>query len=512
MDRRKFLQTGAALVAGTMLSRSIHATENRTTGTFQPEKIILPGTPLWQWSASELAHGIRAGDISSYEAVSSCFSRIDQVNPKLNAIVVLIREKALKNARLADKIRGQGKTLPPLHGVPISVKCNVDVSGEVNSSGGVRTLMNNVAKENSPEIQSMVNAGAIIVGLSNCPEFAFRWFTENPSYGRTLNPRNAEITPGGSSGGAASSVAAGMVPIGHGNDIAGSVRYPAYVCGVVGMRPTAGRVASYNASSHGGKSFAGQFIAMQGPLTRTVADNRLALQAMSGGSYLDPNWVNVPLNSPGDVPEVVGMVTELEGVNLSPDVIQSVKKAGMWLSKAGYEVVEIQLPDFQKAMDTWLRIVMTEMKALSLWEKIQQDGSPEVINAVRGMLSGTPETSMAQYMMAIATRDDIRRSWGKMFSRYPAVIMPVSAQPPMYWGSDQKGDEAMRHMLNVQSPLMAVAVTGFPAISVPTGLDRNKLPEGVQIIADSFREDICYNVASVIERAAGMPDAFGLGI
>ncbi len=169
-----------------------------------------------------------------------------------------------------------------LHGVPVTIKVNVDTAGHATTDGIV-AAKDNIAETDSPLVAHMRAAGAVIVGRSNTPAFSLRWFTDNDLHGRTLNPFDAKVTPGGSSGGAAAAVATGMGAIAHGNDYGGSVRYPAWACGVVGLRATVGRVPGYKASAPS-RIISNQMMSVQGPLTRSVADARLALQVMAQGS------------------------------------------------------------------------------------------------------------------------------------------------------------------------------------------------------------------------------------
>src|SRR4029079_7084193 len=183
---------------------------------------------LWRWGAVELARAIRAREISSREAVGSCLARIEAVNPRINAIVDLMADEAL---RAADKADAAPDKTGGLHGVPVTLKINVDVAGRPTTNG-VMAFNDKIPTEESPCVIQWRNAGAIFVGRTNVPAFSTRYFTDNALHGRTLNPWDPKRTPGGSSGGAAAAVATGMGAIAHGNDRAGSVRYPSYACGV----------------------------------------------------------------------------------------------------------------------------------------------------------------------------------------------------------------------------------------------------------------------------------------
>ncbi|MGQ0655993.1 MAG: amidase family protein, partial [Betaproteobacteria bacterium] len=199
---------------------------------------------LWRWEAVELARAIRAREISSREAVESCLARIAAVNPRINAIVDLMAEEALEAASKADAAVKAGGALGPLHGVPVTLKINVDVAGRATTNGVV-AFKDKIADAESPPVIRWRKAGAIFVGRTNVPAFSTRYFTDCALHGRTLNPWDAKRTPGGSSGGAAAAVATGMGALAHGNDRAGSIRYPSYACGVYGLRPSLGRIATF---------------------------------------------------------------------------------------------------------------------------------------------------------------------------------------------------------------------------------------------------------------------------
>ena len=243
---------------------------------------------LWRLGAVDLADLIQRREVSAREATQSVLARVAEVNPRINALPFVMAEAALAAADAADAAMARGDALGPLHGVPVTVKINIDVAG-MATTDGAQALEGNIASADPPLVTALREAGAILVGRSNAPAFSLRWFSDNDLHGRTLNPFDAGVTPGGSSGGAAAAVATGMGAIAHGNDYGGSVRYPAWACGVVGLRSTVGRIPSYKASAPH-RILSNQQMSVQGPLTRTVADARLALRVMSRGSALDPQW------------------------------------------------------------------------------------------------------------------------------------------------------------------------------------------------------------------------------
>lgn len=275
------------------------------------------GDAIWRWSATQIAHGIRAGEISCVEVLDSFYRRIDDVNPSLNAIVYMDRERAMQEAREADRLRSRNPAaLGPLHGVPVSIKLNADVSGQATSNG-VTAWKDRIAPADSAVVSNLRRAGALIVGRTNVPPFSFRWFTENPMHGRTLNPWRPDITSGGSSGGAAVSAAAGMCALAHGTDIAGSIRYPAYVCGVAGLKPTPGRIPALNPTVE--RRFMGlQLFSSQGLLARRVEDVELGLRSMARDGHMDPTWTDVRLDFDDDTQPVrVALVDSVPGARIA---------------------------------------------------------------------------------------------------------------------------------------------------------------------------------------------------
>src|SRR6202020_2459861 len=240
----------------------------------------------WRLPAHELAGLVTLKKVSAKEAATSALARLDAVNPAINAVVDHRPEDVLAQAAAIDAAIARGEAAGPLAGVPVTVKVNIDQAGFANTNG-LKLQRDVIAATNSPVIDNLRKAGAIILGRTNCPAFSYRWFTTNQIHGDTKNPRDPSITPGGSSGGAGAAVAAGIGHIAHGTDIAGSIRYPAYVNGVHGLRPTVGRVAAFNAALPE-RPIGPQISAVSGPLARTIGDLRIALAAMSAPDMRDP--------------------------------------------------------------------------------------------------------------------------------------------------------------------------------------------------------------------------------
>ena len=452
---------------------------------------------LWRWSACALAAGIRGGAVRSRDAVQSCLARVQAVNPTLNAVVEVLADQALAAADAADAAVRRGEPLGPLHGVPVTVKVNVDQAGSATTNGVV-AFKDMIASEDSPVVANLRRAGAVLIGRTNTPAFSYRWFTENDLHGRTLNPWSRSHTPGGSSGGASAAVAAGMGPIAHGNDLAGSVRYPAYCTGVVGLRPSLGRVPAFMPSASEERSLTPQLMSVQGPLARTVADVRLALAAMSAADVRDPWWVPAPLV--GEAPQRpirVALSVDCHGSPADPQVVAALRQAAAWLADAGYVVDEVALPDMGEAAALWDLLAQGEARVF-MKDAIERLGDEGIRRAFGFMIAGTPGFTTEEFMRALARRSTLVRRWQQFMQTYPLVLCPVSGEPPFPWGLDTDSAQTMARVLRAQESQFAVPLLGLPAVSVPTGM-AGPVPIGVQLIGRRFREDMVLDAAEVIE-------------
>lgn len=460
---------------------------------------------LWQWTATEMASAVATGVVSSREIVESCLERIDEVNPHLNALVEVRPEEALSLADDADRRRVAGEQLGPLHGVPVSIKINSDQAGYATTQGVV-AFKDAVATEDSPHVASLRRAGAVLMGRSNSPAFAYRWFTNNDLHGRTLNPWDDSRTPGGSSGGASSAVASGMVPIAGGNDIGGSVRYPAYACGVVGLRPTAGRVAQTYHPDDVDASLSVQTMLVQGPLARSVADVRLTMSALNDFSPRDPAFVpGARVAAKPRHPLRVGLVRDL-GVAESTDAVNAaLDQAAYWLQDLGYIVEEIELPVLREAYKLWYLLAMEEFRlAMPLVEEVGDEGMQKAAAhyyAVAAEWWGD-KPDLETFIKGYSRRGTLIRELAMILETYPIIILPVSAEQAFEQDADIESVEGMRRLMNAQASMMAIPVLGFPAMSVPTGIV-DGLPTGVQLLGRRFDEDTLLDAATIIEARAG---------
>ena len=263
--------------------------------------------------ASELAGMIAAGRVTSTEVVEAHLSRIEEVNPDLNAVTVSLADEARAAAAQVDRSIAAGEPLSPLAGVPFTIKENIDVAGSA-TTWGVAALAGQIASADAPIVARLREAGAIPLARTNLPDFAFRWDTDSGRAGRTRNPWDATRTPGGSSGGEAVALATGMTPLGLGNDFGGSLRVPSQMCGTVAMRSTQGRIADAAVTEPSAPLWI-QLFNSQGPMARRVEDLRLALGIISAPDVRDPRWVPAPLQgSAVDGPVRVAVVRDRHGV------------------------------------------------------------------------------------------------------------------------------------------------------------------------------------------------------
>lgn len=380
---------------------------------------------LWRLSAGETAATVRAGDATAREVAEAALARIDAVNPKINAVVHRMDEESLAAADAVDAARAAGAPLGPLAGVPVTVKVNVDQKGHPTTNG-VRIQQDLVAKEDNPVVANLRRAGAVIVGRTNTPAFSLRWFTRNSLHGATRNPRNAALTPGGSSGGAASATAAGIGAIGHGTDIAGSVRYPAYACGLQGLRPGMERVPAWNPSSPD-RHIGAQLMAVSGPLARSMADLRLAFEAMIQPDSRDPWHRPAPVET-GAIPKRAALCVAPEGMATTPSVEAALRDAASRLKDAGWQVEEVESPPLREPARLQFLLWLAEMRRGG--DTVAKENDPDAVRYYAEMRKISPAPDLNAFLDALQARLGLIRQWRAFLARYPVLICPVSAEPP----------------------------------------------------------------------------------
>ena len=463
----------------------------------------MSGGAIWQWSAVDTAAAIKVKRVSAEEVARAHIDRLHAANPALNAVVIDLTDQALETAKACDRAQAAGAELGALHGVPVTIKINIDVEGQANSNGVV-ALAHMIAPSDSPVAANLKAAGAVILGLTNTPEFSLRTFTDNPLHGLTLNPWDKTVTPGGSSGGAGAAVAAGIGAIAHGNDIGGSLRGPAHCNGVSTIKATQGRMPAFNPSAAAERPLMAQLMSTQGPLAREVADVRLGLQVMSRRDPRD-NWqVPAPLAGPPIAPPIKVAVAPIPAdMQTDPQVMALIGQAARHLADAGYEVCEVETPDISAAWTLWADLIITEIETLQ-GGPMRQMASPDFLQAIESFIRLATILDGPGYMAAIAQRSRIIRDWVMFLERYPLILTPVSVRPPWPVNADLGGDAAVREIFwNDFRFTSAISVLGLPAAATPVGLVRG-LPVGVQIIGQRFREDLCLDAAQAIEDRVGV--------
>lgn len=458
-------------------------------------------TQAWRLSAAELADCIRTRKISAREAAQSALDRLAAVNPAINAVVDCRPEEVLAQADEVDAALARGEQPGMLAGVPVTVKVNIDQAGHATTNG-VTLQRDLIATSNSPVVDNLRKAGAVILGRTNTPAFSYRWFTSNLLHGATRNPRDARLTPGGSSGGAAAAVASGIGHLAHGTDIAGSIRYPAYACGVHGLRPTLGRVPAYNASLPE-RAIGPQLTAVSGPIGRTVRDLRLGLAAMSAADARDPWWVPAPLEGL-PLPRVAALCVRPDGLQVQPEVESALHDAARRLRERGWRVDEIDaLPPLKEAADLqitmWLADGHAAMEAAAI-----RENDPGALTALAGHKARAAALDLAEFSRTLTRRATLLRMWQQFLIDYPLLLLPVSAELPFPDGLDLQGEAAYARVWAAQMTQIGLPFLGLPALSVCTGMHGTS-PVGVQLVAARYREDICLLAGEAIEQGGVAP-------
>src|SRR3982075_3232928 len=392
---------------------------------------------LWRLQAKDIAALIRSKKVSAKEAASAALARLDAVNPSINAVAEHRPADVLAQAGAIDAAIARNEDIGPLAGVPVTVKVNIDQEGFATTNG-LKLQRDVIARTNNPVVDNLRKAGAVILGRTNCPAFSYRWFTTNLIHGDTKNPRDPGITPGGSSGGAGAAFAAGIGHIAHGTDIAGSIRYPAYACGVHGLRPTVGRIAAFNASLPE-RTIGPQISAVSGPLARTIGDLRIALKAMSGKDMRDPWWVPAPLEGP-DMPKRAALCLRPDGLETVAEVKAAVADAGKRLQRAGWTVGEMRTtPPLREAADLQTRLWLGDSYQTQL-DAAEREGDPGALACLRGNKTKVFPFDAAAFSKALTRRATLTRQWLQFFETYSVLLLPVSAELPFPDGLDRRDD------------------------------------------------------------------------
>lgn len=506
IDRRSFMKSTLAGGAGVLLAASMGDFAWGKAGSDEE----LAGLPLQQ-----LEGMIRRGEVTSKKLVQVYLDRIAKYDgPKgLNAYLTVAAETAMKEAEQLDKLAEEKKFKGPLHGMPIALKDNLDTK-DLKTTGGSKILAQWKPKQDAYVVEKLKNAGAIVLGKTNLHEFAFGITTNNTNYGPTRNPYNKTRIPGGSSGGSAAAASASLCAAAIGTDTGGSVRIPAALCGVVGLKPTLGRVG------RGGMMYLSFTRDVIGSITRTVADSAVLLGAISGQDPRDPESSSKPAPDylaflkEGIKGKVFGVPKKLFFENIHPDTQKAMDDAFKALNDLGGILKEVEVKNMEIATPTGFNIVLAEciyhledyLKAFdpeATIEKYAEQFGPDV----KPPIVGSKAKPVPGFVYAKSVREDRNKmiaGFRAAMSRADALLMPTTPLPACKIGDDmetellgKKVDTFLTFIRNCDP----VSVVGYPAITVPAGYSKEGLPIGLQIVTKPWEEGKLIGIAHHFEQA-----------
>ena len=450
-------------------------------------------------SINDLSERIRKKEMSPVEVINFFLERIERAQAKFNPFITILDHEARKAARQAEDEIVKGRYLGPLHGIPFAAKDLFFTAG-IKTTCGSRILADFVPEENGTVISRLMEAGAILIGKTNMHEFAFGATNLNPHYGNVRNPWNPECMTGGSSGGSAAAIATGCALLALGTDTGGSIRIPAALCGIAGIKPTFGRVSKY------GVYPLCWSLDHPGPMTRTVADTAIALGCMAGYDPKDPYTRQVPVDNylsclTGDIRGVrVGVPDTFYFEAIDPEVKAGVEAAINALEELGAAVMPIHIPDLERAATATLMILSAE--AAACLEKFHRTRSKDFGSDVKGRLDIGALHLATHYLKAQRIRRGVQENFARAFMQVDVLATPgVSITAP------RLDDATIR--LNDQDVPVGAALThctriyniaGLPSVSVPVGLSKAELPIGMQIAGRPFDEATILRVAAAYER------------
>ncbi|WP_170764173.1 amidase family protein [Ruegeria lacuscaerulensis] len=462
-------------------------------------------TDIWRLSATELTALTHSGELSAEDVVQDAITRMHQVNPNLNAVVEDLSDEALERARNLDKAKAQGTAIGPLHGVPVTIKINVDQKGHATSNGVV-ALKDVIAPDDAPVVRNLQNAGAIVIGRTNTPEFSFRADTDNPLHGRTHNPWGRHISPGGSSGGAGAAVMSGIGALAHGNDIGGSLRFPAAANGAVTVKPGLGRVPAWNPSQQTERGILAQSMSVQGLITRSAADLHRSMPSLIAEDPRDPFHVPIPWRGENmEGPVKVAFTKNTFGYALHPEVEKALDSARDALVDAGYLLEEIDPPDVFECGRSGYRALMGEVLTLMKGD-IEAAGSQTIRDIFEVYFQEFPPILETELIRMLAKRSHFAREWSLFMDDYPLVLSPFLPQPFFKPDRDTEGAEGVHEVLGCAVYSYAMNFLGLPAACVPArlaDLPNGPQPINIQIAARRWREDMAVDAAAAIEARVG---------
>ncbi len=458
---------------------------------------------LLEKSAGEVSAQVRSRAISAVEVTQGALDRIEALNPQLRAFITVMTKQAQAEAAAVDRLIASGRDLP-LAGVPIAIKDSFDVAG-VPTTAGSKILANSRPQADAESVKRLRDAGCVVVGKSSLHEFAYGFTSRNPHYGDCRNPWDPARIPGGSSGGNAVALATGMVLGAIGGDTGGSIRLPAALCGVVGLKVTYGLV-----SRHGGVPLSWS-IDTVGPMARTVADAARLLQAMAGYDAKDSACSRLP------VPDYLAdLGRDLKGVRigiphqgffepLDPEVGTAMQDSLEALKLAGAELVDVDWPSLEPVVGAHRSVLFAEASAAH--EKMIRFQAAELSDDVRPLLQAGLFLTSGQYLAAQQARRKVIEQYRGLWSRFDLLVTPTSPIPAPEIGAtttrlDDREVPLVRAFLDLTLPFN---LTGQPALALPCGFTRAGLPIGLQLVGRPFAERLLLQAGAAFEAARGLP-------
>ncbi len=456
---------------------------------------IMKADQLVQLTIAEAARSFQAGELSPVELTRACLERIETLQPKLNAFVTLLPEPAMADARAAEERLGRGKRLGPLDGVPFAIKDLYETKG-IRTTAGSKILADYVPAEDATCIRRLREQGVVLLGKLNMHEWAFGVTNVVSHFGPTHNPWALDRITGGSSGGSGAALAASVCLGSLGSDTGGSIRMPASMCGIVGLKPTFGRV-----SKHGVVPLSGS-LDHAGPMTRTVEDAALVLQAIAGLDPDDPTTEDVPV--PDYLAALSGEVRGLRvGVpdkdvlsGVDEDVEASFRAALETLESLGVSLVEVHIPTLQRADAIWLAVAAPEAAAFHRRNMEERPG--DFSEQVRLRLQLGLQLRAVDYLQGLESQRQLRAEVEEQYARIDVLVTPTTASTASRIEDELSASGREVHIHGFTCPFN---LTGQPAISLPCGFDGQGLPVGLQIVGRRFDEETVLRVAHAYEQA-----------
>lgn len=456
-------------------------------------------------SAVVMAQQVREKKISPVELIDAHLAKIGRLNPKLNAFVHLDAERARRDARTAEDEVVRGNPLGPLHGVPISIKSSLDVAG-MRCESGTRLRAGQIASQDAPLVERLRHAGAIVLGVTNTPELLMAWETDNLLCGRTNSPWDLERTPGGSSGGEAAAIAAGMSAGGVGSDGGGSIRVPAHFSGICGLKPTPGRIPSTGHFPASGGPFA--LLGVVGPMARSVADLKALFEVLQGPDDGDTCAAPVPLRWPGkhEIRKLrIGYFEDDGRMPVTPETRVAVRTAADALRSAGFQVEHFRPEGLEEARVLWKKffVVAGGMLIRPMFHGREHDLSP-ILKQFLEWSAAEPSLTADTMLEAWIGRDTLRARFLAQMRQYPMLLCPAAAIPAFRHGERSWTiDGKTVTYLDAWSYTEWFNLLGNPGAVVPVSHSVEGLPIGVQIVGRPWEEEQVLSVATVLEEQCG---------